>query len=201
MKNSPLYFLCLLLCLILLQISSAFVVIRHSALGLIHHHRDQHQVQQQLLVQNLAPIPSKPISAAAAGPRLRTTGTVLSATSDTDKKDAEKTKNDNDPTKLFDKIKQAGVAGSISLFLWEGAFWAISIPLAIAAYTKVAGHWPDLSNKEDLASVGAEAFAFANVARFALPLRIGLAVSTTPWVQENIVDKYMMKKEEEGENQ
>ena len=105
----------------------------------------------------------------------------------------------NDPTQLFQKIKDAGVAGSISLFLWEGAFWAISVPLAILGYYKVAGHWPDLSEKDDLASVGAEAFAFANVARFALPLRIGLAVSTTPWVQDNIVDRFMKPKDEADE--
>jgi len=38
--------------------------------------------------------------------------------------------------------------------------------------------------------LGAEAFAFVNVARFAVPLRIGLALGTTPWVQANIVDKF-----------
>ena len=44
--------------------------------------------------------------------------------------------------------------------------------------------------------VGAEAFAFVNFARFAVPLRIGLALSTTPWIQANIVDKYLKKDEE-----
>ena len=37
--------------------------------------------------------------------------------------------------------------------------------------------------------VGAEAFAFVNFARLAVPLRIGLAVSTTPWIEENVVKK------------
>jgi len=96
---------------------------------------------------------------------------------------------DKEKKNLFQKIKDAGIAGSISLFLWEGAFWAISIPLACIAYYQTVGHWPDFGDSEDLAKVGAEAFAFANVARFALPVRIGLAVSTTPWVQQNIVDK------------
>ena len=48
---------------------------------------------------------------------------------------------------------------------------------------------------QDLAKLGAEAFAFVNVARFAVPLRIGLALGTTPWVQANIVDKFQKKDE------
>ena len=105
---------------------------------------------------------------------------------------------------LMSKIKAAGAAGAVSLFLWELAFWAISIPVAIFAFVQVAGSFPDLSNKEDLAKVGAEAFAFANVARFALPVRIGLAVSTTPWVKDNIVDapwaaSFFQKKDGEEE--
>ena len=38
--------------------------------------------------------------------------------------------------------------------------------------------------------LGAEAFAFVNFARFAVPLRIGLALSTTPWIQKNILDRF-----------
>jgi hypothetical protein len=112
-------------------------------------------------------------------------------------KGEEEVEETNQIKKLFAQIKDAGVAGSISLFLWEGAFWAISIPVAIVGYTKVTGHWPDLSDPEDLSQVGAEAFAFANLARLALPVRIGLAISTTPWVQTNIVDKYLTKDDKE----
>ena len=57
-----------------------------------------------------------------------------------------------------------------------------------ARLAQVTGHWPDYSNQEDLAKLGAEAFAFVNVARFAIPLRIGLALSTTPWVRDNVVE-------------
>ena len=39
---------------------------------------------------------------------------------------------------------------------------------------------PDYGNQEDLSKLGAEAFAFVNVARFAVPLRISLALGTTP---------------------
>ena len=48
-----------------------------------------------------------------------------------------------------------------------------------------------------MSKLGAEAFAFVNFARFAVPLRIGLALGTTPWIQENIVDMYFPKDEEQ----
>jgi hypothetical protein len=69
--------------------------------------------------------------------------------------------------------------------------------VCIFGYRELTGHWPDFSNQEDLEKVGAEAFAFVNFARFAVPLRIGLALSTTPWIQANIVDKYLKKEETE----
>jgi len=64
-------------------------------------------------------------------------------------------------------------------------------------YQKLTGHWPDLTNQEDLQKLGAEAFAFVNFARLAVPLRIGLALSTTPWIDENIVQRFMKKEDEE----
>ena len=81
------------------------------------------------------------------------------------------------------------MAGIISYIFWEWGFWGVSIPVCISAYYGVTGHFPDFSDPEDLSKLGAEAFAFVNVARFAVPLRIGLALSTTPWVQENVVNK------------
>merc|ERR1719298_138024 len=94
---------------------------------------------------------------------------------------------------MMQQVKDAGVAGIISYIFWEWAFWGVSIPVCIFGYREVTGHWPDYSNQDDLAKLGAEAFAFVNVARFAVPLRIGLALSTTPWVQANIVDKFQKK--------
>ena len=99
--------------------------------------------------------------------------------------------------KLLKKVKEAGTAGVISYAAWELAFWFISIPVCILGYREVTGHFPDFSNKEDLAQLGAEAFAFVNFARFAVPLRIGLALSTTGWVQENVVDRFFKKDGEE----
>jgi hypothetical protein len=52
-----------------------------------------------------------------------------------------------------------------------------------------------LTNQEDLQKLGAEAFAFVNFARLAVPLRIGLALSTSPWIDENIVQKFTKKED------
>mmetsp|Transcript_16752 Transcript_16752/g.23717 ORF Transcript_16752/g.23717 Transcript_16752/m.23717 type:complete len:228 (+) Transcript_16752:83-766(+) len=100
--------------------------------------------------------------------------------------------------KLLKQVKEAGTAGVISYALWELGFWALSVPVCIFGYYEVTGHFPDLSNSDDLSKLGAEAFAFVNFARFAVPLRIGLALSTTPWIQENVVDKFIDKKEEDN---
>lgn len=98
--------------------------------------------------------------------------------------------------KLLKQVKEAGTAGVISYALWELGFWALSVPVCIFGYYQVTGHFPDLSENEDRAKLGAEAFAFVNFARFAVPLRIGLALSTTPWIQENVVDRFMKKEDE-----
>jgi len=97
--------------------------------------------------------------------------------------------------KLMQKVKDSGTAGIISYAIWELGFWAISVPVCAFGFREVTGAWPDLNNPEDLQKLGAEAFAFVNFARFAVPLRIGLALSTTPWIKENIVDKFMTKDE------
>lgn len=98
--------------------------------------------------------------------------------------------------KLLKQVKDAGLAGVISYASWELAFWAVSLPVVLFGYYEVTGHWPDLADKDDIAKLSAEAFAFVNFARFAVPLRIGLALSTTPWVQENIVDRFLKKEED-----
>lgn len=97
------------------------------------------------------------------------------------KKDGEETENP------IEQIKALGIAGAISYALWEGAFWTVGGAGAIVAYFFAFGHWPDFNDSEDMQKLGAEAFAFVNLARFIVPLRIGLAVGTAPWVDENIV--------------
>lgn len=97
--------------------------------------------------------------------------------------------------KLLQKIKEAGVAGIISYGVVQIAFWGASIPFCIFAYYQVTGHWPDLSNAEDQAKLSAEAFAFLNLARLAIPLRIALALSMTQKVQTDIVDRFQRNKQ------
>merc|ERR1719183_3269785 len=109
------------------------------------------------------------------------------------KKDAGEEEELPEGKKLMQQVKDAGIAGIISYVFWEWAFWGVSVPVCISAYYGVTGHFPDFSNPEDQQKLGAEAFAFVNVARFAIPLRIGLALGTTPWVQANIVDNFQKK--------
>lgn len=95
----------------------------------------------------------------------------------------------NQAQELMQKVKDAGLAGIISYMFWELAFWGFSAPWGILGFRQLTGHWPDFDNGDDVKQLGAGAFAFVNVARFAVPLRIGLALSTVPWVQSNIVER------------
>merc|ERR1711924_303615 len=76
----------------------------------------------------------------------------------------------NDSKSMMQKVKDAGVAGIISYIFWEWAFWGASVPIACFGFQAATGHWPDFTDSDDLAKLGAEAFAFVNVARFAVPL-------------------------------
>eukprot|EP00967_Tisochrysis_lutea_P055810 scaffold70309_cov32-Tisochrysis_lutea.AAC.5 len=96
----------------------------------------------------------------------------------------------NEAKALMEKVKGAGKAGILSYIFWELIFWGASVPIALFGFRQLTGAWPDFSSQDDIGKLGAEAFAFVNFARFAVPLRIGLALSTTPWVQANIVDKF-----------
>ena len=70
---------------------------------------------------------------------------------------------EDESKKLLQQVKDAGIAGVISYIFWEWAFWGVSIPVCIFGYQAATGHWPDFQNQEDLAKLGAEAFAFVNV--------------------------------------
>ena len=82
------------------------------------------------------------------------------------------------------------MAGIISYGIVQLAFFGASIPVCIFAYNQVTGHWPDLSNPEDQAQLAAEAFAFLNLARLAIPLRIALALAMSQKVQTGILDRF-----------
>ncbi len=107
---------------------------------------------------------------------------------------------DEDTPDLMEQIKCSGRAGIISYIIWEWIFWLTAVPIACFGYYSATGSWPDLSDGEDQAKVAGSIFAFVNVARFAVPLRVGLALSTTPWVDDNIVQPFLNKdgKADEG---
>lgn len=138
-----------------------------------------------------------------------TTATSLDAAKDDDTSPADpnsdadinamvnKSEEETDEENMMQKIKDSGLAGVISYAAWELAFWTVSVPVCVLGYKEVTGHWPDLQDKDDLSKLGAEAFAFVNFARFAVPLRIGLALGTTPWIQENIVDVFFTGDDDE----
>lgn len=96
----------------------------------------------------------------------------------------------------MNKIKSLGIAGTISYAVWELAFWAIAGGGAFAAFVYANGHFPDFSNQEEMAKVSGGAFVFINGARLVVPLRLGLAISTAPWIEENVVQKIWPKDEE-----
>jgi len=88
----------------------------------------------------------------------------------------------------FQDVKRYGKAGTLAYVLTEVAFWAVAFPVASYALFQTSGRWPDVVNiPEDRATVLGFIFAGANVARLAVPLRLGAALALAPWVDENIL--------------
>jgi len=121
--------------------------------------------------------------------------TITSSSSSLDTTDTPEEESQDKAKELLQKVKDAGVSGAISYALWEFAFWTLSLPVGLVAYRSLTGHWPDFESTEDWKQLGGEAFVFVNLARFAVPIRIGLALSTVPWVQTNLVDRFSSEKE------
>eukprot|EP00814_Leptocylindrus_danicus_P004678 CAMPEP_0116011700 /NCGR_PEP_ID=MMETSP0321-20121206/4711_1 /TAXON_ID=163516 /ORGANISM="Leptocylindrus danicus var. danicus, Strain B650" /LENGTH=268 /DNA_ID=CAMNT_0003480957 /DNA_START=170 /DNA_END=976 /DNA_ORIENTATION=- len=94
-------------------------------------------------------------------------------------------------------VKKYGVAGTVAYVLTELAFWAVAFPVASTVYYNTAGHWPDVINDSaDRATVLGFIFAGANIARLAVPLRLGAAIALAPWVDENIINRGDATKQE-----
>lgn len=106
-------------------------------------------------------------------PSTTTMGIVVPSTVDETLKVEKEKEELSETQKLLQQVKDAGTAGVISYALWELAFWFVSVPVVLLGYQQVTGHWPDLSDGDDIAKLSAEAFAFVNFARLAVPLRIG----------------------------
>ena len=66
-----------------------------------------------------------------------TNSTAVSLTDDESDVKAEEDMSETE--KLLKKVKEAGTAGVVSYALWELAFWLISIPVCVVAYTQVTG--------------------------------------------------------------
>ena len=87
----------------------------------------------------------------------------------------------------FADVKKYGVAGTVAYVITELAFWIVAFPVAAYALYNTSGHWPDFSNDSDKAAVLGFIFAGANVARLAVPVRLGAALALAPWVDENLL--------------
>mmetsp|Transcript_133382 Transcript_133382/g.243095 ORF Transcript_133382/g.243095 Transcript_133382/m.243095 type:complete len:203 (-) Transcript_133382:84-692(-) len=92
-------------------------------------------------------------------------------------------------------IKKYGVAGTVAYILTELAFWAVAFPVASTTFYNLNNHWPDLGDNSDRAAVLGFIFAGANIARLAVPLRLGAAIALVPWVDGNIVQRFGNAKE------
>ena len=81
----------------------------------------------------------------------------------------------------FASIKRFGVAGTLSYVLTEVAFWAVALPGAWFGYHASTGEW--LSWDTDRAQLAALAATFVTGVRFAVPIRMGVALACVPAVQ------------------
>jgi hypothetical protein len=99
-------------------------------------------------------------------------------------------------------VKKYGVAGTVAYVLTELAFWVVAFPVAATALYKSTGHWPDVVNDNaDRGAVLAFIFAGANVARLFVPVRLGVALSLAPWVDDNLLNRDGTKLEEDQSDQ
>ena len=86
-------------------------------------------------------------------------------------------------------VKKYGAAGTVAYVLTELLFWALAFPLAALVLYRTQGHWPDLAAAGDRAALLGFVFAGANVARAALPLRLGAALALAPWVDHTLINR------------
>ncbi|GMH66920.1 hypothetical protein TrRE_jg460, partial [Triparma retinervis] len=90
----------------------------------------------------------------------------------------------------FSSVKKYGVAGTVAYVITEVMFWALAFPAAGAALYGATGHWPDAINDAgDRAKVMGFVFAGANIARLAVPVRLGAAMALAPWVDKNLINR------------
>lgn len=78
-------------------------------------------------------------------------------------------------------VKRFGLAGTLSYVATEVAFWAFALPAAFFGYHATTGEW--LSLDTDRTQLLALAATFVTGVRFAVPLRLGVALALVPSVQ------------------
>jgi hypothetical protein len=84
---------------------------------------------------------------------------------------------------LKDKIKSAGISGTIAYIITEIGFWAANVPLILATSRSDGDQTQTLL-------VGA---GILTLARFAVPFRLAVALGLTPIVEENITKRYLLQ--------
>ena len=97
----------------------------------------------------------------------------------------------------MEKVKAAGVSGIISYVGTEVVFWAFSLPLVISAYHSSTGEWLSISNTLDRGRIFALSATFVTAIRLAVPLRLGVAVALTPWVEDNVTKRYLLSSDDD----
>lgn len=88
---------------------------------------------------------------------------------------------------LTEKVKNAGISGILAYALTELGFWLISLPSAIFYYHYQTNEWLNFTTSEDKVKVAAFSAAFVSFARLIVPLRLGLALALTPFINKTIV--------------
>lgn len=79
------------------------------------------------------------------------------------------------------QIKSFGVAGTLSYVATELLFWSAALPVAAISFHSATGEWP--SPDTDRAQLLGAAAALVTGVRFAVPLRMGVALAAVPTVQ------------------
>ena len=79
------------------------------------------------------------------------------------------------------RIRSFGLAGTLSYVLTELVFWAVALPGAALGYHATTGTW--LSWDTDRTQLAGIAAAFVGGVRFAVPIRMGVALAAVPFVQ------------------
>ena len=103
-------------------------------------------------------------------------------------------------TSLGEKIKNAGLAGTIAYIITEIGFWALGIPVIVSSYHASTGDWLSFTDAEERSQILKLTAGFAGAARLAVPLRLSLAVLLTPKVKNILKESRLVGYEDDQED-